>query len=452
MQVRARAAPADATCWVCLEPAGERRTRSRRCELQRGCSCRGSAGWAHFPCLLRVTDQQEALGKDGASCPMCKQQYTGELELALGRAKFERLKDRPADCPERTAAQFYLAETIRFNVGAVDAAKVIYEEILAVYRRTLGADHPNTLCVLDSLGELFLVQGQHVKALPLLEEALERGRVVLGPEDRHTLCSLSSLGRLHQNRGDYDRALPLLEFDLAASRRTLGNAHHDTLVSLANLGLCHMLRGEHDTALALMVEDMEVSRRLLGLRHPHTLVSMCNLGGLHTHMGNYEAAEAMLDEVAECNSSSENPGGGSDRGEDGGDDGAPPRPRELAVSSALALLYTAKGEHERALPLLEKCYAGRQRALGVEHPTTFTTAGHLGTLLIHMNDADGARALLEQATAGLRKVGLMESHFWLAKFSKTLATELPTVEEEEEEEHKAASSASQRAARKRKRR
>jgi tetratricopeptide (TPR) repeat protein len=201
-----------------------------------------------------------------------------------------------------------------------------------------------------------------------------------------------------------------------------------------------------------MVEDMEVSRRLLGLRHPHTLVSMCNLGGLHTHMGNYEAAEAMLDEVAECNSSSENPGGGSDRGEDGGDDGAPPRPRELAVSSALALLYTAKGEHERALPLLEKCYAGRQRALGVEHPTTFTTAGHLGTLLIHMNDADGARALLEQATAGLRKVGLMESHFWLAKFSKTLATELPTVEEEEEEEHKAASSASQRAARKRKRR
>jgi hypothetical protein len=83
MQVRARAAPADATCWVCLEPAGERRTRSRRCELQRGCSCRGSAGWAHFPCLLRVTDQQEALGKDGASCPMCKQQYTGELELAL---------------------------------------------------------------------------------------------------------------------------------------------------------------------------------------------------------------------------------------------------------------------------------------------------------------------------------------------------------------------------------
>ena len=87
MQVRARAAPADATCWVCLEPAGERRTRSRRCELQRGCSCRGSAGWAHFPCLLRVTDQQEALGKDGASCPMCKQQYTGELELALRACK-----------------------------------------------------------------------------------------------------------------------------------------------------------------------------------------------------------------------------------------------------------------------------------------------------------------------------------------------------------------------------
>lgn len=81
---------AEAVCWVCLESAG-RATRSRAADLQRGCSCRGASSWLHFPCLLAMSDQQEALGKDGARCPTCKQQFTGSLELELGRAKFARV-------------------------------------------------------------------------------------------------------------------------------------------------------------------------------------------------------------------------------------------------------------------------------------------------------------------------------------------------------------------------
>ena len=119
------APPADAVCWVCLDPAG-RRTRSRAAELQRGCSCRGDSGWLHFPCLLKMSDQQEELGNDGARCPTCKQQFTGRLELELGRAKFARVAGRPADDLDRLQAAFYLAETLRFNVGNLSEARCTF--------------------------------------------------------------------------------------------------------------------------------------------------------------------------------------------------------------------------------------------------------------------------------------------------------------------------------------
>lgn len=408
-------APADATCWICLEPEGEKRTRSRRRMLQRGCSCRGSSGWSHFPCLLRVLDRQEAQGNDWALCPMCKQHFTGDLELALARTRFERLARRPANCPERLAAQFFLAESMRFSNGAVNEARDIYEEILGIYRTELGPEHPNTLCVLDSLGELYLVQGKHARALPLLEEALELGRRVLGPEDNRTLCSVSALGRLHQNRGAYDLAIELLQFDLAASRRTMGNEHLDTLVSLANLGLCHLLREEYDKALAFMTEDLKTSKRVLGLEHPHTRVCMCNIGGLHTQMGNFDEAQGVLDELLAASE----PSGGVDRVPGGATE-----PQELALYSALGLLNIAKGEYAAALPLLQKCLVGRVKALGNDHPTSHITAGHLGTCLSLMGEQAEGQQLVKRAVAGLHVEGMLESHFWLRKFKKTLGHEI----------------------------
>ena len=403
-------APTDTTCWICLEPEGERRTRSRHALLQRGCSCRGGSGWCHFPCLLRTLDQQEALGHDGSRCPLCRQDFTGELELALARARFQRVASRPSDCPEKLAAQFSLAEGIRSNIGAVNEARDIYQAVLNMNRRALGREHPNTLCVLGRLGDLYMAQGKYAQALPLLEEALELNRRVLGPEHRNTLISTSALGCLHQHRGDYDKALPLLQFDLAASRRLLGNQHIDTLVSLANLGLCHLFREEHEQALELMTEDLEAARRILGPEHPHTRVCMCNLGGLYTNMGRFDKAHQVLDEL---------------RASERSDGRVLSRSQELALRSALGLLYMAKGDCERALPLLQTCLVGREKILGVAHPTSHTTAGSLGLCLSLMGEHDEALELLERAAAGLQAAGVLDSHFWLCRFQKGLEKKVP---------------------------
>ena len=342
---------------------------------------------------------------------MCRQDFTGELELALARARFQRVASRPTDCPEKLAAQFSLAEGIRSNIGAVNEARDMYQEVLSINRRVLGREHPNTLCVLGRLGDLYMAQGNHAQALPLLEEALELNRRVLGPEHRHTLISTSALGCLHQHRGDYDQALPLLQFDLAASRRLLGDEDIDTLVSLANLGLCHLFREEHEQALELMTEDLAAARRVLGPEHPHTRVCMCNLGGLYTNMGRFDEAQQVLDELRAASERSHGR--------------VLSRPQQLALHSALGLLYMAQGDCERALPLLQTCLLGREKALGVAHPTSHITAGSLGHCLSLMGEHDEATELLERAAAGLQAAGVLESHFWLCRFKKELEQKVP---------------------------
>ncbi len=80
------------TCYICMaNGAGE--------GLVRMCACRGETGFAHLSCLVRLAesslsdvdeDNFEELGKSRwerwETCSICKQQYLGVVDCALGLA------------------------------------------------------------------------------------------------------------------------------------------------------------------------------------------------------------------------------------------------------------------------------------------------------------------------------------------------------------------------------
>jgi len=85
-------APADATCYICLDHDSK---------LVRGCACRGdSAGFVHLECLIEFAERNEEDSMSHRSfgyCINCKQKFTGALALQLVRRWWRRHRNESVE-------------------------------------------------------------------------------------------------------------------------------------------------------------------------------------------------------------------------------------------------------------------------------------------------------------------------------------------------------------------
>jgi tetratricopeptide (TPR) repeat protein len=79
--------------------------------------------------------------------------------------------------------------------------------------------------------------GDYAKALPLYEQALAIRKKILGLEHPQTATSINNLAMLHYSMGDYVKALPLYEQALSTSQTSLGSQHPQTKTIRENLKL-----------------------------------------------------------------------------------------------------------------------------------------------------------------------------------------------------------------------
>lgn len=108
-------APADATCWICLDGGDG---------LQRSCACRGpSAGYAHLDCIATYAGTKladvlsgPATSKRGiaglasyTTCPTCNKWYTGEMLERLTTDLARALEHLPMSNHARSTAVFVKA-------------------------------------------------------------------------------------------------------------------------------------------------------------------------------------------------------------------------------------------------------------------------------------------------------------------------------------------------------
>jgi tetratricopeptide (TPR) repeat protein len=85
----------------------------------------------------------------------------------------------------------------------------MFNDLLAVRRRTLAADHPNLSNVLVSLGGMKLDQKRYAEAEPLLREALD-GQLKTGADTWRRYYTESLLGACLVRLGKYAEAEPIL--------------------------------------------------------------------------------------------------------------------------------------------------------------------------------------------------------------------------------------------------
>ena len=178
-------------CWVCQFADCDERPEDPL--LPTGCACcreGSSSGWAHVSCLASAAAHKESLWN---VCPTCKQRFTGAVEMGLSSAHWELCRYRPEEDITRLAALDELAIAFE-NSGDLAAARPLFEEMVAVCRRTLGDVDYYTLQSISNLGSTLSKMGDLTEAQLLLEEAVAGLRLTVGDENESTLlCSGSGL-------------------------------------------------------------------------------------------------------------------------------------------------------------------------------------------------------------------------------------------------------------------
>lgn len=128
----------------------------------------------------------------------------------------------------------------------------------------------------------------------MLQEVLALRRKVLGPEHPDTLLSMHYLSTKLANP---DEILAMREEVLAARRKVLGSEHPDTLNALVNLSASFQAAGRRAEAIKLQEEAVTLACKLYGLRHPSTATVMRNLMASYAAMGDTAKAKALEQEL-----------------------------------------------------------------------------------------------------------------------------------------------------------
>jgi hypothetical protein len=156
------------------------------------------------------------------------------------------------------------------SLGRGQEAEALYKQALTQFRTVLGADHPDTLVVMENLAYVYRASKRHSKAISLCEQVLATKRKMLGPNHPATLSAANTLAYYNWLGGRIEESIVLQEQTLAARRAALGNDHTDTLISMSNLASAYLDAGRLHEGIKLHEETLAGRRETLGLEHVRT--------------------------------------------------------------------------------------------------------------------------------------------------------------------------------------
>jgi len=272
------------TCYICTQ-ALHWKTKEG---LVRGCSCRGTAGFAHVSCLaeqakiLFAEAEENNLGDKAINerfqrwytCSLCEQEYHGAVRCALGWACWKTYVGR-----RETDQVRYLAMT-ELGIGLSEAehhedALTVQEAHLSTMRR-LGVSQDNILAAQSNLANTYRMLGRFEEAVRMQRVAYY-GLVRLYGEEH--ACALSEAGNyagILLTQGRFDEAKSLSRKTVPVMRRVLGDSHELTLKIrwLYALALCRDPTATLDDlreSVTTLGDVERTARRVFGGAHPLVL-------------------------------------------------------------------------------------------------------------------------------------------------------------------------------------
>jgi serine/threonine protein kinase len=311
-------------------------------------------------------------------------------QLAERLAKAAELLEGEAVGDAETVArmQVLLGQTLT-GLGYPEQAVTVLTKARHTLEKLLGANHADTLTILNDLAEAYRLAGKLGAALQLHRETLDKRKATLGLDHHDTLASMNCLAVAYGDAGKFELALPLCLDCLAKTRAKRGADDPDTLASMNNLATLYHDTGQLELALPLHREVLEKTKAKRGPDHLDTFTSMNNLAETYRRAGQLELALPLaLGTFSRCKAKL-----------------GPDNPYTLRSMNNLAAAYQDAGKLDLALPLHLEALERYKVKLGADHPETLTSMNNLADVYLALDKFDLALPLcrdsLEMARARL---------------------------------------------------
>ena len=253
----------------------------------RGCSCCGTAGFAHVSCLaeqakiLFAEAEENNLGIKVRrarwvrwhTCGLCEQRYHGVVHCALGWACWKTYVGRPEANWARRLAIGVLGNGLHDAKHHEDASAV-FKARLSALRRT-GAPEKNVLVAAGNLANSYHALGRCEEALRLRQEVYSGHLKLNGEEDHDTLREANNYASILKKLNRFEEAKALFRKTIPVARRVLGESHHLTLNMMMNYGGAlydddSATIDDYREAVSTLEDTERIARRVLGGAHPLT--------------------------------------------------------------------------------------------------------------------------------------------------------------------------------------
>ena len=264
-------------CYICTQ-AVHWKTKEG---IVRGCSCRGTAGFAHVSCLaeqakiLLAEVEENNLGnkvynerfRRWTACSLCEQEYHGVVQCALGWACWKTFVGRPETDGARSSAMSALGNGLGAAQHDEDALSVKLADLAT--RRRRGESESNILCVQTNISNTYVYLGRLGQALQM-DRDIYCGHVRLnGEEHRGTLVAASNYASTLVHLKRFEEVKALLRKTTPVARRVLGETSH-LMFKIRRLYARSLYEDDEATLddlrkAATMLEEMaREARRVLG--------------------------------------------------------------------------------------------------------------------------------------------------------------------------------------------
>lgn len=293
---------------------------------------------------------------------------------------------QPVGAQDRAAQ---LAEIARLDsrvielhtAGRYAEATPLAERALKISEKVLGPEHPDLASAFNTLAEMYRIQGDNVRAVPLFRRALAIREKVL-PEQAVVAATLVSLALLYRDQGDYRRAALLLTRALAIDEKVYGPVHLEVASDLEHLGTVYFTIHDYNQAALLFQRALTIREKHLKPDDPAIAASLNNLAMLLIRaQGDLARAALLFQRALEIFEKAY----------------GPKHPEVAKVLNNLAMIAQMRGDFARATSSFQRSLEIFEKTFGPDNDEVATKLNNLAGMFATQGDYEKAISFKQRA-------------------------------------------------------
>ena len=181
----------------------------------------------------------------------------------------------------------------------LDAAFLLFNDILATQRRIHGYKHPNVAETLHSLGCAYSRKGDFANAIKTLEECYYMRMDFVGADHPLQATTLHEIAEIHRKRNRHRKAIHICNSVLDIRKESLSEHHLDVARALATKADSLVAIGKFDQAQAALMEALPMTEAAVGPKHPAVADVFIHLAGMHLRKCHFDEAKEWIEKAME---------------------------------------------------------------------------------------------------------------------------------------------------------